>query len=156
MLSNGVVGCCPSGGQCEGTVNAAQITTATLTQFLTTTQYPQESTTVVAISSETTTTLYPLGVTTIIEIGGSNTTTVLPGIYLTETTGKPSIMSNGYCSTLTAHGPNLPATAQGACGTILVISRAYVRPIGWKLPALVAAFYGTLGLYSYFGFRWWC
>jgi hypothetical protein len=134
MLSNGVVGCCPSGSQCGGTVNAAQITTVTVTQYLTTTQYPQTPSTVVQV--------------------GSKTTTVLPGIYVTTSTTNPSIAYNGYCSTLIAHGPDLPTTAQGVCGPILVINRADVRSMGWKLPVLITAFHGALGLYSRFGFRW--
>ena len=31
---------------------------------------------------------------------------------------------NGYCSTIVAHGPGLPTTAAGPCGTVLVISGA--------------------------------
>jgi len=135
MLSNGVVGCCPSGSQCGGTVNPAQITT--ITEYLTTTtQYPQAPSTNVQI--------------------GSKTTTVLPGIILTQCTTTP-IVYNGYCSTLTANGPGLPTTAQGKCGTILVINRADVRSMGWKLPVLIIAFHGVLVVCSCFGFfRWRC
>jgi hypothetical protein len=135
MLSNGVVGCCPSGSQCRGTVNAAQITTVTVTQYLTTTQYPQAPSTVVQVGSKT-------------------TTTVLPGIYVTASTTTSSIAYHGYCSTLIAQGPNLPTTAQGVCGPILLINRADMRSMGWKLPVLITAFHGALGLYSCFGFRW--
>lgn len=135
MLSNGVVGCCPSGSTCEGTVNAAQITTVTVTQYLTTTQYSQPPTTVV-------------------QIGSMTTSTVVPGIYVSVSTTNPPIVYNGYCSTLVANGPDLPTTAQGTCGTILIISRANMQPIGWKLPVLITAFYGVLGLCSCFGFRW--
>lgn len=138
-LSNSVVGCCPDGSTCGGTVNAAQIETVTVTEYLTTTQYQQVGSTVV-------------------EVGGQTTTTVVPGIYVTETqtttgTSRNNIVYNGYCSTMIANGPNLPTTAQGGCGTILVISAADVRPVGWRLPALIIGFYGLLGLYSFFGFR---
>jgi hypothetical protein len=111
MLSNGVVGCCPFGSSCQGTVNAAQVTTIIVTKYVTSTPYPKSTTTT-------------------------------------------SIVPNRYCSTLVAHGPNLPTTAQGVCGTILIISGADMRPIGWKLPVLITGFYGTLGLYSFFRFRW--
>ena len=151
MLSNGVVGCCPSGSNCGGTVNAAQITTMTVTQYLTTTQYPQTPTTAVQYL---TTTQYPQTPTTVVQIGSQTSTTILSGIFVTESATTPSIVYNSYCSTLIANGPNLPTTAQGVCGTILVISHADVRPVGWKLPTLIIAFYGSLGLYSCFGFRW--
>lgn len=136
-LSDGVVGCCPQGETCSGTVNEAQIQTVTVTQYLTTTQYQQVGTTVV-------------------QVGGQSTTTTYAGIYVTEgttTTSHNNIIYNGYCSTLTANGPNEPTTAQGGCGTILVINSADVRVIGWRLPALIVGFYGALGLYSFFGFR---
>lgn len=47
------------------------------------------------------------------------TVNVVPGVYVARTT---NIVYNGYCSTLTARGPNLPTTAAGQCGTILVVN----------------------------------
>jgi len=85
---------------------------------------------------------------------GTTTTTQTGENHVVTTTTHNEIIDNGqYCSTLVANGPNLPATAQGACGTILVISKADVRSVGWRLPALITGFYGALGLYSLFGFK---
>jgi hypothetical protein len=64
-----------------------------------------------------------------------------------------TINYNGYCSTIFANGPNLPTTAQGVCGTILVLNEANGKGVGWRIWSLAAAFYGALGLWRWYGFR---
>ncbi|KAF2092652.1 hypothetical protein NA57DRAFT_49860 [Rhizodiscina lignyota] len=85
MLSNGVVGCCPSGSQCSGNINAAAASTVTVYNSY--------------------------QVTTTATIANQDTNTV----PVTE-----AAAGGQFCSTLFAKGPNLPTTAQGDCGTILV------------------------------------
>jgi hypothetical protein len=59
----------------------------------------------------------------------------------------------GYCSTMFAKGPNLPTTAQGPCGTILILNEASGKRVGWTIWIWGAIFYGGLGLWRWHGFR---
>jgi hypothetical protein len=92
-------------------------------------------------------------------IGGAGTVTsyVSPTtavqVVSTSTTSQNNVVYTGYCSTLIANGPNNPTTAQGHCGTILVLNAAGVRCIDWRLPALIVGFYGVLGLCGLSGFK---
>ena len=87
-------------------------------------------------------------------INGNPTSTVVVGgggVFVGQSTR--TINEAGYCSTLFANGPNLPTTAQGACGTILVLNEGSRGAIGWRIWSLTVAFYGGLGLWGWFGFR---
>lgn len=108
QLSGGVVGCCPYGGTCSGPAPAV-ISTVTVYQSypVTTTMVQVQPTTPIATYTEP----------TAVVVAGATTTTTTP-IY----TPTPVEVGGGYCSTLYAKGPNLPTTAAGQCGTILVVS----------------------------------
>jgi hypothetical protein len=130
MLTNGVVGCCPAGSACSGTVNQAQITTITVTTTATVQAGPQTQTVVQQPA-----------------IGG-------PVFAVGSTrTSQGSIVYDGYCSTLYMHGMPLPTTGHGACGTILILNRgAALRPdwSGWSVLVAVYVVLGTgaaLGLW---------
>lgn len=120
LSSSSVVGCCPSGQACSGTVNAQSVTTVTVTVVQTQTQYlqPQPTTQYVGPAyAQPTTTAY---------VGAAG-----GGVYA------------GYCSTLIADGPGLPTTRAGDCGTILVVSDAWDGAhgsrgwYGWGVPVAV-------------------
>lgn len=58
---------------------------------------------------------------------GETTVVVAGGAYTEVTATVPPedtqvVIGGNYCSTLTADGDDLPTTAQGDCGTILVVS----------------------------------
>lgn len=94
--SNGMIGCCPSGSNCGGAVNVASITTVTV--------YGAQQTSVVYVQPNPTTVIVYNGPTTV-------------NVY-----NEPTVQAaGGYCSTQTMDGPNLPTTAQGQCGTILIV-----------------------------------
>lgn len=89
--------------------------------------------------------------------GQTQTSTVViggGGVFVSPQSTK-TFNYNGYCSTIYAQGPNLPTTAAGPCGTILVLNEASVRSVGWRIWGVTAAFYGMLGLWGRFGFRRW-
>ncbi|KAK5130715.1 hypothetical protein LTR08_001745 [Meristemomyces frigidus] len=109
--SNSQVACCPSGQTCAGSVGGVggyQASTYYQTSAPTvTTEYVQQST------------YYTPATTTVTNGGG----VVVPAGYTQVTTVQTQqYVTGGYCSTLVANGPNLPTTAAGDCGTVLVIA----------------------------------
>ncbi|KAF2403658.1 hypothetical protein EJ06DRAFT_466237, partial [Trichodelitschia bisporula] len=95
LLTPSLVGCCPVGSSCSGTP-AGAISTVTVT--VTQTQWAQGPT--VVINNQVTTRPVPV-------------VPVPPG---------PTTTFKGFCSTLVASGPGLPAVRQGWCGSILVVN----------------------------------
>jgi len=102
--SPGLIGCCPSGSTCSGSVNAAAITTVTVQELVTSTLAPVyvAQTSVVYVQA---------------------TTTVQP-VYVAQTTAVVVEGGGPYCATLTENGPGLPTARPGSCGTILIVSGA--------------------------------
>lgn len=134
MLSNGVVGCCPQGSTCTGNINAAQITTATIT-------------TIVAVQSTTPKTVYqvigPLTTTTMTTGGGGG-----GGAIVTVLGGNPKTTPNGnWCTTLTMNGAPEPTWAKIACGTALIVSGAeIVRARSDVMVSLVVFYFVLAGI----------
>ncbi|KAF2003609.1 hypothetical protein P154DRAFT_78823 [Amniculicola lignicola CBS 123094] len=63
----------------------------------------------------------------------------------------PSQVFNGYCSTLTMKGRGLPTTAQGACGTILIVNgAANLKAIPYGMGAIIILLHLAMG--RMFGF----
>lgn len=64
-----------------------------------------------------------------------------------------TVQYNGYCSTLVVqNGPNLPTTAPGTCGTILVVGEASRRGVGMDILMGLGVLYGSLGfIWGFFG-----
>ncbi|KAF2720160.1 hypothetical protein K431DRAFT_211368, partial [Polychaeton citri CBS 116435] len=92
--TNHAVACCPNGQTCQGAAGGYQPST----YYAPTTYYtpsPQPTTVYVA--------------------GGAG------GVYQTTTTEPYYGNGAGYCSTLIMSGATLPTTAQGDCGTILIL-----------------------------------
>ncbi|TKA65550.1 hypothetical protein B0A55_08700 [Friedmanniomyces simplex] len=137
--SNSQVACCPSGCTCSGWqavggYNGPVQSTSTYYQQPTTTYYTQPQATqagggVVVVTEQATSAYNQQQTTTQIVYGGN------------------------YCSTLTAKGPQVPTTAAGQCGTILVVppSEAARQALGWvKLGATVVGFQ-ALGALAFAG-----
>lgn len=91
-----MIGCCPSGSSCGGSVNVASVTTVTV--------YGAQQTSVVYVQpAPTTVVVY------------NNPTTV--AVY-----NNPTVQAvGGFCQTLTMVGAGVPTTRQGECGTILIV-----------------------------------
>ena len=85
---------------------------------------------------------------------------IVPAGYATEGQGQTTVYNTGqqttqqvveggnYCSTLYAHGPNLPTTAAGQCGTILVeeASEGFRREVkGWVRLGVVVVVLQAMG-----------
>jgi len=120
--TSSLIGCCPPNTSCGGVVNAAAVTTITITsQYVATTVAPV---------------VYP------------STSYVYVNAYTTTQQAGGGVVYNGYCSTLTANGPGLPTTRQGQCGTILVVNGGDVVRVGLGLLGGVlvggAAFLGVM------------
>lgn len=131
---NSQVGCCPSGKTCSGSVDETQTTWAQDTWQPTTTTYWQPSqTTQWTTHVQVTTTVY----------GGVDTTSHYTTEWAQSTTAAQSVVYGTYCSTIYAHGSDLPATRAGTCGTVLVVNE------GGRLGLLMtplAALVGIAGL----------
>lgn len=123
ISTSNVVGCCPAGSTCSGTVNAQSISTVTVTIIQTQTQYVGGG-----YVQPTTTTAY-------VGAAGNNNNNNNDG----------GAVYAGYCSTLTADGPGLPTTRAGSCGIILIVSDAWRGThggrgwYGWGVPVAVVA-----------------
>ncbi|KAF2706297.1 hypothetical protein K504DRAFT_386473 [Pleomassaria siparia CBS 279.74] len=104
--SGGLIGCCPAGSSCGGSVNVASITTVTVQS--------QQQTVYVAPQPAT--------------------------VYNVPAAG-------GFCQTLTMHGPGLPTTRQGSCGTILIVSEAMpsLRTMGYMSAIFIVMIHLMLG-----------
>lgn len=140
---NGVVGCCASGAQCGGNVNAAGVSTATVyaTNYATTTATVAGQNTVVVAGA-------PQGTTTTSVVQGPF---VAASTATTTTTGQVSAAAagGGYCSTYYANGNNLPTTYQGSCGTVLVLNDARsIRQRGFAAVKWWTGFWG-IGMLIY-------
>ncbi|KEQ67586.1 uncharacterized protein M437DRAFT_36195 [Aureobasidium melanogenum CBS 110374] len=101
------IGCCPWGQTCNPVVAGTWQPQPTSTIW----QQPQPSTVYVTEVHPTTTLVYAAGQNT------QQVTTVYNGVGEGQGQGQ-------YCSTLYAHGGNLPTTEAGTCGTILIANAA--------------------------------
>jgi hypothetical protein len=115
--SDGSIGCCPWGTTCAPSLGGAAAPQQSTWQPAPSTWQPQASTVYV-------TQTHP---TTVVYAGGGQpepqqATTVYSGLV-----GQGQ--GQQYCSTLYAHGPNLPTTEAGTCGTILIANDA-VKGVG--------------------------
>lgn len=125
--SNSQVACCPNGETCSGWAGGGggYSPTSWTTYWQPTTTEWQPTTTVWQPTTYV--------ATTTVEGGGA----VVPaGNQNTE----PNYGNGQYCSTLVEEGPNLPTTAPGSCGTILIVepSEAIRQVVGLtKILALV-------------------
>lgn len=91
------VGCCPDGSKCSGSPPAVTYT--------------------VPFERDPTTITVPLGRTV------TKTEGTLVVVAATTST-RAAIYDGQYCSTMTAKGPDLPTTARGHCGTMLLVSES--------------------------------
>lgn len=116
--SDGSIGCCAWGSTCAPVLGGAAPQQSTWQPEPSTWQQPTTQ-----ISTVYATQTHPYAV------GGQDTqpqvTTVYGGL-IGQGQGQQQ-----YCSTLYAHGPNLPTTEAGTCGTILIANTA-VRRVGGK------------------------
>lgn len=95
------IACCPNGCSCTGWSGTYQPTSYYAPQPSSTRRYWRPSST---------------------HYWQPQSTYVAPAAY-TPVQSTPAAVGYGqYCSTLYAHGPNLPTTAQGDCGIILVVN----------------------------------
>lgn len=109
--SDNTIGCCPWGQTCNPIVAGGGVGTWQPQQTSTIWQQPQPSTVYVTEVQPTTTLVYAAGQNT------QQVTTVYNGVGEGQGQGQ-------YCSTLYAHGGNLPTTEAGTCGTILIANAA--------------------------------
>lgn len=107
--SDNTIGCCPWGQTCNPVVAGGGAGTWQPQQTTTTWQQPQASTVYITETQPTTTLVYAAGQNT------QQVTTVYNGVGQGQ---------GQYCSTLYAHGGNLPTTEAGTCGTILIANAA--------------------------------
>ncbi|KAI4848501.1 hypothetical protein E4T44_03891 [Aureobasidium sp. EXF-8845] len=111
--SDNSIGCCPWGQTCTSTPAAAAGAGGEQWQSQpqqSTWQQPQPTT---QVSTIYVTQTHPT--TVVYAAGGQQATTVYPGLI-----GQGQGQEGQYCSTLYAHGNNLPTTEAGTCGTILI------------------------------------
>lgn len=106
-----LLGCCPVGQSCQGTPSVTTVTVAVAPVV-------QQSTVYVAATP-----------TVLIQ---ATTVVVQP-------TKNIVIAAGGYCSTLTMKGPDLPTTAAGSCGTILIVNAAETLRAWSTLAAIVGS-----------------
>ncbi|THZ27350.1 hypothetical protein D6C89_03265 [Aureobasidium pullulans] len=127
--SDNTIGCCPWGQTCNPSIaggGAGGYTQQSSWVQPTTTWQQQPSTVYVTQGHATITVVYAAG-------QGQQTT-----VYAGQGQGQQ------YCSTLYAHGGNLPTTEVGTCGTILIANRAgKSREMGRMV--LVSAVLMTIG-----------
>jgi hypothetical protein len=137
--SDNSIGCCPWGQTCTSAPAAAgaaggawqsQPPQSTWQPQPT----PQASTIYVTQTHATTTVVYAAG--------GQQATTVYPGLI---GQGQGDGQQGQYCSTLYAHGNNLPTTEAGTCGTILIANTA-VKGIELKTWVVVWVGLVTMGM----------
>lgn len=134
--SNSQVACCPSGQTCadSGYQSTTYYQPTTTYYTPTTTYYTNEATTVGGGGV-----VVPAGYTE-----GQTTTA-----YQATTTAAADYGNGAYCSTLVEVGPNLPTTAAGNCGTILIVepSEAARIALAWlKLGAMIVGLQALGGL----------
>ncbi|KAF2151071.1 hypothetical protein K461DRAFT_269359 [Myriangium duriaei CBS 260.36] len=134
--ANGQVGCCTNGQSCSGQIAGGgqwqPSSTTTTTWYQPPPPPPQPTPCVVCAGQQTTVYVQPSTVTV-----QPSTVTVQPGYIPGKQT---TTVINGFCSTQTAHGPGLPTTARGGCGTILVVASAPRVAIGQGMTTLGVGF----------------
>lgn len=124
------VGCCPNNEVCDGSIPSVTTTVYATTETVAATTYTQV---------EGGTTIYVAGGTT--EYVGATTTEYVYGT--TPTT---------ICSTLIEHGvKDLPTTAAGQCGVILIVNGAGRGIEDWALTATLAVLNALGGAFFWFG-----
>lgn len=109
--------CCPSGQTCSGAIGGAAGYQST-TYYQPTTTYYQPTTT------------YYTPATT----------------YYQATTTADYYGNGEYCSTIVEVGPNLPTTAAGDCGTILIVAKAMATRTELHWPTLAVLMVGLQAL----------
>lgn len=103
------VGCCPWGQTCTGNIAGGGVYQQS-SWVQPTTTWQQQPSTVYMTDQATTTLAYAAGQAT----------------QQQYTTQQQQTVYNGqYCSTIYAHGDNLPTTQPGTCGTILIANTAW-------------------------------
>jgi hypothetical protein len=110
--SDNSIGCCPWGQTCTSTPAVAAGGGAWQSQSQSETWQSQptpQASTILVTQTHATTVVYAAG--------GQQATTVYPGLI---GQGQGQGQQGQYCSTLYAHGANLPTTEAGTCGTILI------------------------------------
>ncbi|PNS20286.1 hypothetical protein CAC42_5736 [Sphaceloma murrayae] len=135
----GAVGCCSHGQQCYGQPGAA-IQQEPRSWVATSSYYPQR--TECYNDCDKTTVLVPVATTVVQQPTVTflqSTTTGVVGVGVPFTTNiRTATVVQGFCSTQVASGPGLPTTAQGDCGTILIVAGAppkmSLRPGLWLIP----------------------
>ncbi|KAI4758974.1 hypothetical protein E4T52_07665 [Aureobasidium sp. EXF-3400] len=129
--SDNTIGCCPWGQTCNPVVaGGGGAGTWQPQQTSTIWQQPQASTVYVTETQPTTTLVYAAGQNT------QQVTTVYNGVGQGQ---------GQYCSTLYAHGGNLPTTEAGTCGTIL-IANAAVKGVKMSMTTLICVLFALGGV----------
>ncbi|KAG8623888.1 hypothetical protein KVT40_008864 [Elsinoe batatas] len=117
----GTVGCCSSGQQCTGQPGAAYQQQNWQPQQTQCYDCAPKTVVVPAVVTQQPTTIYQQPTVTLVQ----PTTSALVGVGAPFTTSvRTSLVVQGFCSTQIASGPGLPTTAQGGCGTILIVAGA--------------------------------
>jgi hypothetical protein len=122
--SDNSIGCCPWGATCNGAGGGGGGVVQPQPQPQPSTWQPQPEASTIYITQThpTTTIIYAAGGQG--QGQGQTTqqvTTVYPGLV---GVGQQGQGQGQYCSTLYAHGGNLPTTEAGTCGTILIANAA--------------------------------
>jgi hypothetical protein len=132
--SDNSIGCCPWGQTCNSVVagggGVAPQPSTWQPQPSTWQPQPEASTIYITQTHPTTTIIYAAGGQG--QGQGQTTqqvTTVYPGLVGVGQ-GQQGQQGQQYCSTLYAHGGNLPTTEAGTCGTILIANAAVRRGEG--------------------------
>ncbi|EMC98510.1 hypothetical protein BAUCODRAFT_138247 [Baudoinia panamericana UAMH 10762] len=138
--NNNYVACCPNGVQCSGAIGGANgYAPLSTTQYYTT--YVQPTT---VYTQPQATTVYGAGVVTV-----QQATTVYPAVTTPQTTTQ--IYYGQYCATYTEVGVNVPTTARGDCGTVLIVApsegaRSAVSWLGMGVFVVLLHMFGALVL----------
>ncbi|KAF2860091.1 hypothetical protein K470DRAFT_217771 [Piedraia hortae CBS 480.64] len=113
--ANSQVGCCPEGQTCNGWANAGGGAAAAVGGWAPSTTWVAPSTTYIQPSP--TTPMY--GSVVVVPAGYTTPLTVTTVVTSQQNGGE---QQQGYCLTITARGPNLPAVARGNCGNVLIVA----------------------------------
>ncbi|ORY12855.1 hypothetical protein BCR34DRAFT_481942 [Clohesyomyces aquaticus] len=127
--------CCPSSYTCASPANSGGIIGCC----------PSGSTCggSVNVASITTITVQAVQQTSFVYVQPQPTTVQ---VYNVPTTN-PVVGQGGFCSTLTMVGPGLPTTAQGECGTILVVNQGTTnfKALGYVVSSIIVVLHLALG-----------
>ncbi|KAI5251381.1 hypothetical protein E4T42_04341 [Aureobasidium subglaciale] len=130
--SDNTIGCCPWGQTCTPNIAGAGAGAGGGWQQHPTPTWQQQPSTVYVTEGHAT--------TTVVYAAGQNT----QGYTTQQQTGYLGQGQGQYCSTLYAHGDNLPTTEVGTCGTILIANKAS-REIGISKWVMMGSFWVVAG-----------